>query len=159
MPPQVELGVAVAAADLRAAGSRSGLKALQAASAPLRLCLGALLELLRAVWPRAAAHAPLVTRHVLTVFVRTSALAQRAAADGGVDGADDTAQERGSSHPLTPLLPECGALMRLLSEVGGSAPLEQTAAALRPTLQREPPLERALDALLAAARFEASAAS
>ena len=142
----------VGAADPRSSGSRSGPKALQAALPPLRLALGTLLALLSAVWPRAAAHAPLVTRHVLAVYVRTAALAQRAAADA--DSAPD-----GSPRPLAPLLPETGALMRLFTQLGGGAPLDHTAAALRPTLQREPPLELALDALLAEARREEAAAA
>ena len=70
------------ATAVAAVAGREG--ALVEALLPVRGALGLLYSLCRAAWPRAEAHALLVTRHVIAAHLRCATLP--AARDGSADG-------------------------------------------------------------------------
>ena len=99
------LDIEVATAVAAVAG-REG--ALAAALLPVRDALGLLYSLCRAAWPRAEAHALLVTRHVIAAHLRCATLPGTtlpAARDGDADGSRT-------------VLPEAVRVLRLLDASG-----------------------------------------
>ncbi|KAL1510391.1 hypothetical protein AB1Y20_006700 [Prymnesium parvum] len=134
---KVEVNTAAATAGWLAPRSPSHWKAVSASVQPVQLGLTLLHELLLAAWPRAGAHAALVTRHVLSAYMRVCAISRNAEADGG---------EPSAIQPT--ILHECVAILQLLNELGGNACLVRISELLQPRLATKPYLQQELHKLM-----------